>query len=126
MSTTASCSEMTPRKSDTETESERIPLPETEKLPTLDTYDPNFEELNDVPEDYHDPIRVHQMLIDERMMASRNQVEFATLNEELQRLKNELNDAKSRKKVEFTDDRHTAISQGMSMIFRFIDYISFS
>ena len=82
MSTTASASEdvVTPRtfsmpsQSDTVSQSEQMVLPETEKLPNLDQFDPNFEELNQIPEEYRDPIKVQRMLIDERMMASRNQV----------------------------------------------------
>ena len=38
------------QRSETETESEAFVLPQTEKLPQLDQFDPNFEELNDVPE----------------------------------------------------------------------------
>ena len=38
------------QRSETETESEAIVLPQTEKLPQLDQFDPNFEELHDVPE----------------------------------------------------------------------------
>ena len=38
------------QRSETETESEAIVLPPTEKLPHLDQFDPNFEELHDVPE----------------------------------------------------------------------------
>ena len=38
------------QRSETETESEAFVLPQTEKLPQLDQFDPNFEELHDVPE----------------------------------------------------------------------------
>jgi len=94
------------QRSETETESEAFVLPQTEKLPQLDQFDPNFEELHDVPEDYKDPVRVHKMLIDERMEKIRNQSEFANLEEELHRLKGELDDQK-RKKVDFVDQTLT-------------------
>merc|ERR1712168_909133 len=94
------------QQSATETESEAFVLPETEKLPKLDQFDPNFEELHDVPEDYKDPVRVHKMLIDERMEKIRNQSEFANLEEEFNRLKGELDDQK-RKKVDFVDQTLT-------------------
>merc|ERR1711970_668918 len=102
-------SEATPRlsqRSETETESEAFILPATEKLPKLDQFDPNFEELHDVPEDYKDPVRVHKMLIDERMEKIRNQSEFANLEEEFHRLKGEL-DEQERKKVDFVDQTLT-------------------
>lgn len=94
------------QRSETETESEAFVLPQTEKLPQLDQFDPNFEELHDVPEDYKDPIRVHKMLIDERMEKIRNQSEFANLEEEFHRLKGDLDDQK-RKKVDFIDQTLT-------------------
>ena len=47
--------------------------------------------------DYKDPVRVHKMLIDERMEKIRNQSEFANLEEELHRLKGELDDQKRKK-----------------------------
>ena len=48
-------------------------------------------------QDYKDPVRVHKMLIDERMEKIRNQSEFANLEEELHRLKGELDDQKRKK-----------------------------
>ena len=49
-SETTNLSRRISQRSETETESDTFNLPETEKLPQLDQFDPNFEELHDVPE----------------------------------------------------------------------------
>lgn len=45
---------------------------------------------------YADPVQVHQMLIDERMSANKRQLEFQRLNEELNRLHNQLDEVQER------------------------------
>ena len=49
-SETTNLSRRISQRSETETESDTFNLPETEKLPQLDQFDPNFEELHDDPE----------------------------------------------------------------------------
>lgn len=90
---------LSPRELDqdslTETESS-VHLPNQKKLPSLDELDKNFVELDRVPDAYADPVQVHQMLIDERMSANKRQLEFQRLNEELNRLHNQLDEVQER------------------------------
>jgi len=89
---------------------ESLHLPEKKKLPSLDgQLDVNFIELDHVPDAYQDPVRVHQMLIDERMSANKRQLEFQRLTEELNRLHNQLDDVQTR------HDHHQEVTNEISL-----------